>query len=61
MTGDAVFCKGCNVILSNISKVERKGDALEWKCEFCKTVNENIHAGMLRVVQFFAFSNDFIL
>jgi hypothetical protein len=43
-TGDAVYCKGCNVTLSKISGLQNKGDSWTWKCEFCGTVNEGIIA-----------------
>lgn len=49
VTGDPIFCKGCNVVLSKISKVEKTGDGLVWRCEFCKTINEGIKADELEL------------
>ncbi|KAN0036620.1 hypothetical protein ACTFIV_001922 [Dictyostelium citrinum] len=43
ITGDCVYCQGCNIILSKFSNLNKTGDnSYTWKCEFCKYTNENI-------------------
>ena len=45
MTGDPLFCSGCNCILSSISTLDLADgcdDEYNWKCEFCGITNENI-------------------
>ncbi|KAM9965776.1 hypothetical protein ACTFIR_005950 [Dictyostelium discoideum] len=43
ITGDCVYCQGCNVILSRFSNLVKTGDdSFTWKCEFCKYSNSNI-------------------
>jgi hypothetical protein len=38
-TGDPVFCQGCNVVLSGISKLDENK---RWKCEFCGHISEEL-------------------
>jgi len=43
MTGDPVYCKGCNVILSQISDLTSVPEGkFNWKCEFCGQTNPAI-------------------
>ncbi|KYQ88213.1 type A von Willebrand factor domain-containing protein [Tieghemostelium lacteum] len=44
MTGDAMYCQGCNVILNRHSNLTRPGATgpYTWRCEFCKYTNENL-------------------
>ncbi|EFA80461.1 type A von Willebrand factor domain-containing protein [Heterostelium album PN500] len=43
MTGDAIKCFGCNVILNRYSNLKMTGtNTYNWECEFCKQVNENL-------------------
>ncbi|GAM19920.1 hypothetical protein SAMD00019534_030950 [Acytostelium subglobosum LB1] len=44
MTGDPIKCFGCNIILNRYSDLQSNSNGTyNWKCEFCKQVNQNLH------------------
>ncbi|KAN0035722.1 hypothetical protein ACTA71_005010 [Dictyostelium dimigraforme] len=43
ITGDCVYCQGCNIILSKFSNLVKTGEgSYTWRCEFCKYTNDNV-------------------
>eukprot|EP01133_Synstelium_polycarpum_P002265 gene2265-2567_t len=44
MTGDAVKCTGCNIILNRYSNLtSNPNGTYNWKCEFCNQTNSAVH------------------